>query len=43
MGTPDGIGFRREPQVFLKDGDEDAVEITGLGCLCNRVPDEATG
>jgi acylpyruvate hydrolase len=36
-GTPGGVGFRREPQVLLKDGDELVVEITGLGSLTNRM------
>jgi acylpyruvate hydrolase len=40
MGTPSGVGYRREPQVFLRHGDEVAVEIAGLGRLCNRVADE---
>ena len=36
-GTPAGIGNAREPQVFLKHGDEVAVLGTGLGELRNRV------
>ncbi|MFN8453721.1 MAG: fumarylacetoacetate hydrolase family protein [Anaerolineae bacterium] len=35
-GTPDGVGAYREPPVFLKDGDELAVEIEGVGRLVNR-------
>ena len=35
-GTPGGVGYRRKPQVFLKDGDEIEVEIDGIGCLKNR-------
>lgn len=36
-GTPAGIGNAREPQVFLKPGDEMIVSATGLGTLRNRV------
>jgi len=40
MGTPGGVGYRREPQVFLAHGDLVTVDITGLGRLQNRVVDE---
>ena len=36
-GTPAGVGFMREPPVFLRDGDEVTVEIEGLGALTNPV------
>jgi acylpyruvate hydrolase len=36
-GTPGGVGFARDPQVFLKPGDEVQVEISELGILENRV------
>lgn len=36
-GTPSGIGNAREPQVFLKAGDEMVVQATGLGELRNRL------
>ena len=36
-GTPDGVGYKRDPQVFLEDGDVVAVEVTGLGRIENRV------
>jgi 2-keto-4-pentenoate hydratase/2-oxohepta-3-ene-1,7-dioic acid hydratase in catechol pathway len=36
-GTPAGVGFTREPPVFLEDGDEVTVEIDGLGALTNPV------
>jgi acylpyruvate hydrolase len=39
-GTPGGVGFRRDPQVFLQAGDEVEVEIEGLGTLRNQVEDE---
>jgi len=35
-GTPAGVGFGRNPQVFLKDGDVVEVEATGLGRISNR-------
>jgi acylpyruvate hydrolase len=36
-GTPGGVGFRREPPLFLRDGDEITVEVDGIGSLTNRV------
>jgi len=36
-GTPGGVGFARNPQVFLKDGDIVRVEINQIGVLENRV------
>ena len=35
-GTAGGVGVFRNPQIFLKDGDEVIVEIEGLGRLVNR-------
>jgi acylpyruvate hydrolase len=40
-GTPGGVGFRREPQVFLQPGDTVRVEISGLGAIVNTVVAEA--
>jgi acylpyruvate hydrolase len=37
MGTPDGVGFRRDPQVLLAPGDRVRVEIDGIGALDNPV------
>jgi 2,4-didehydro-3-deoxy-L-rhamnonate hydrolase len=34
-GTPSGVGNAREPQLFLKDGDEVVVRGEGLGELRN--------
>jgi len=34
-GTPKGVGVFRKPPVFLKDGDEVAVEVEGIGRLVN--------
>ena len=36
-GTPDGVGFKRIPPVFLKDQDLVEIEIEGLGVLKNPV------
>ncbi len=36
-GTPPGVGFARDPAVFLQTGDVVEVEIDGLGTLCNPV------
>jgi 2-keto-4-pentenoate hydratase/2-oxohepta-3-ene-1,7-dioic acid hydratase in catechol pathway len=36
-GTPAGVGFRRTPPVFLKDGDEIVCEVEKIGALRNRV------
>jgi acylpyruvate hydrolase len=41
-GTPGGVGFRRDPQVFLRPGDTVRVEISGLGAIENAVVAEAT-
>jgi acylpyruvate hydrolase len=39
-GTPAGVGYRRDPQVFLQPGDRVRVEIEGLGALDNEVAEE---
>jgi acylpyruvate hydrolase len=36
-GTPSGVGFKRQPPVFLKDGDVVEVEIKEIGMLRNTV------
>jgi 2-keto-4-pentenoate hydratase/2-oxohepta-3-ene-1,7-dioic acid hydratase in catechol pathway len=36
-GTPAGVGFSREPPVFLRPGDEVTVEIEAIGALTNPV------
>jgi 2,4-diketo-3-deoxy-L-fuconate hydrolase len=36
-GTPGGIGARRTPPRFLRDGDEVTVEIDGVGSISNPV------
>ncbi len=39
-GTPGGVGVKRTPQVFMKDGDTVEVEIGKVGTLINRVERE---
>jgi acylpyruvate hydrolase len=39
-GTPSGVGYRRDPQVFLEPGDLVSVEISRVGRIENRVVDE---
>jgi len=34
-GTPFGVGYFREPQIFLKEGDEVKIEIEKIGILEN--------
>ena len=36
-GTPGGVGDRRDPPLYMKEGDVVEVEITGLGILRNPV------
>jgi 2-keto-4-pentenoate hydratase/2-oxohepta-3-ene-1,7-dioic acid hydratase in catechol pathway len=36
-GTPEGVGSRRTPPLWLKPGDVFEVEITGIGTLRNPV------
>jgi 2-keto-4-pentenoate hydratase/2-oxohepta-3-ene-1,7-dioic acid hydratase in catechol pathway len=36
-GTPEGVGFKRNPPIFLHDGDLIEVEIEGIGILHNPV------
>jgi acylpyruvate hydrolase len=35
-GTPGGVGYRREPQLLLGDGDVVVVEVDGVGRIENR-------
>ncbi|MFD3702054.1 fumarylacetoacetate hydrolase family protein [Nocardia sp. NPDC058658] len=39
-GTPGGVGYRRDPQLFLRDGDQVSVEIDGVGSVRNLVRGE---
>lgn len=34
-GTPAGIGFHRNPQVFMQPGDRVEIEVEGVGVLAN--------
>jgi 2-keto-4-pentenoate hydratase/2-oxohepta-3-ene-1,7-dioic acid hydratase in catechol pathway len=36
-GTPGGVGFKRDPQVFMRDGDTVEVEISKIGTLVNPI------
>ncbi len=36
-GTPGGVGFVRNPQVFMKPGDIVEIEVEGIGLLRNSV------
>ena len=36
-GTPSGVGFARNPQIFMRDGDRVEVEVEGVGILSNSV------
>jgi 2-keto-4-pentenoate hydratase/2-oxohepta-3-ene-1,7-dioic acid hydratase in catechol pathway len=36
-GTPAGVGAFREPQVWLRPGDEITIEIDGVGSITNPV------
>jgi 2-keto-4-pentenoate hydratase/2-oxohepta-3-ene-1,7-dioic acid hydratase in catechol pathway len=40
-GTPEGIGAKRNPQVWMKEGDVLEVEISQIGTLRGHVVDEA--
>lgn len=40
-GTPDGIGYFREPRIALNDGDDIRVWIENIGTLVNKVHYEA--
>jgi 2-keto-4-pentenoate hydratase/2-oxohepta-3-ene-1,7-dioic acid hydratase in catechol pathway len=39
-GTPEGVGHRRNPPLWMKSGDVLEVEISGIGTLRSRVVDE---
>jgi 2-keto-4-pentenoate hydratase/2-oxohepta-3-ene-1,7-dioic acid hydratase in catechol pathway len=42
-GTPEGVGFTRQPPIYLQDGDIVTVEIEGIGQLTNPVKREDEG
>jgi acylpyruvate hydrolase len=39
-GTPGGVGFKRDPQVFMAAGDRVQVSIEGIGDLVNVIEQE---
>jgi 2-keto-4-pentenoate hydratase/2-oxohepta-3-ene-1,7-dioic acid hydratase in catechol pathway len=39
-GTTGGVGFYRDPQVFMKPGDVIEIEVTDIGILKNTIVDE---
>ncbi|MEW6733455.1 MAG: fumarylacetoacetate hydrolase family protein [Acidobacteriota bacterium] len=41
-GTPDGVGYRRTPPVYLRAGDRIEVEISQIGTLANPIVDETS-
>lgn len=36
-GTPQGVGYARDPPVYLKDGDSVEIEIEGIGTLRHTI------
>ncbi|MEA2330570.1 MAG: hypothetical protein QOK00_1102 [Thermoleophilaceae bacterium] len=41
-GTPEGVGFRRDPPIYLQPGDVVEVEIEGVGSIANPVTRDST-
>lgn len=41
-GTPGGVGYSRNPPLFMEPGDFCEIEIEGLGVLSNSVVDEGS-
>jgi 2-keto-4-pentenoate hydratase/2-oxohepta-3-ene-1,7-dioic acid hydratase in catechol pathway len=39
-GTPSGVGYRRQPPLFMKPGDVVDIEISSIGTLRSHVRDE---
>ena len=39
-GTPAGVGYARNPPVFMKAGDICEIEIESIGILRNAIVDE---
>ena len=40
-GTPGGVGFKRNPPLFMKPGDTVEVEVSSVGILRNPIVAEA--
>lgn len=41
-GTPGGVGFKRQPKLFMKAGDTVEVEVDAIGVLRNSIEREAS-
>ena len=39
-GTPGGVGFKRNPPVFMKPGDVIEIEVSKVGVLSNTIADD---
>jgi 2-keto-4-pentenoate hydratase/2-oxohepta-3-ene-1,7-dioic acid hydratase in catechol pathway len=39
-GTPGGVGFKRDPQLFMRHGDRVDVTVEGIGALINTIEQE---
>jgi 2-keto-4-pentenoate hydratase/2-oxohepta-3-ene-1,7-dioic acid hydratase in catechol pathway len=39
-GTPEGVGNRRTPKLWMRPGDRIEVEISGVGLLSNPIVQE---
>ena len=39
-GTPGGVGFKRNPPIFLREGDKVDVKISEIGTLSNTLQNE---
>ena len=40
-GTPGGVGFKRNPPIYLKEGDKVDITISEIGTLSNTLQNEA--
>lgn len=40
-GTPGGVGFKRQPPMYMKDGDEVVIEVSRVGRLVNTIRQES--
>ncbi len=40
-GTPGGVGFKRQPPLYMKEGDEVVVEVSRVGRLVNTISKES--
>ena len=41
-GTPGGVGFKREPPVYMRNGDRVEVTVEGIGTLSNTIQSESS-